>query len=311
MFIERTVLQSKTKSKIIPNNMSSISNSTTSTNINMSSMLSNNLKGHYNAGKTLIDDSKDSDKSLLSVITDVIQPYAQSLFDKLDIGLTVIHEKRISSFDCYQVFQQWINKTEHDFHTIPDELIQSYKKSCMSPDGGILFVVTKKGKKYPLLITEDKIQGTNDVLFKNGKKKQPTGNAIERAAKNMNLSKTLSGNLSYFPYVLFASGCDFYHTESISMRLVQMNYLIPNHYIDIHNAEKNIDTQLQHILQNIDISKKYGSMDVATICIKSHQWNKGLHGSSNWEAHERIQICKKVIDQAYFHITKMIFKVEE
>ncbi len=282
-----------------------------STTTNMSSMLSNNLKGHYHSGKTLIDDSKDSDKSLLSIITDVIQPYAQKLFDKLGQGFTVIHKKRISSFDCYEVFQQWIDKSNHTIHDIPDDLIESYKKSFMSPDGGILFLVTKTGKKLPLLITEDKIQGTNDKLFEAGKKKQSTGNAIERAAKNMNLAKTLSGNLSYFPYVLFAAGCDFHHTESISMRLVQMNYLTPNHYIDIHNTESTIDTQIQHIIENIDISKKYGAMDIATICIKAHQWNKGTHGSSNWNVDERIQICKKVIDQAYFHITKMIFMIQE
>jgi hypothetical protein len=294
----------------------------------MSSILSNSLLTHYSSGKTLIEDSKKSEDSLLVVIRDVIQPYAQSLFDKLEPGWKVVFEQRISSYHCLQFLKQNMDvirkpseamasadtpsetkdydKTHHNLYDIPDDSVGSYKKSYMKPDGGILFVVNKDGLKYPLIISEDKIQGTNDHLYKLGKKRQATGNAIERAAKNMNMAKTLTVGLSYFPYVVFASGCDFHPSETISMRLVQMNWLFPNNYIDIEHPELSIETQLQKIIQNIDITKKYGFMDVATICIKAHQWNKSPHGASDWTHDERIQICKKIIDQSYSHITKKL-----
>jgi len=55
----------------------------------------------------------------------------------------------------------------------------------MRPDGGILYIVTKDEQKYPILITEMKNQGTNDLRLKEGKKKQAKGNAIERLGKNV------------------------------------------------------------------------------------------------------------------------------
>ena len=60
-----------------------------------------------------------------------------------------------------------------------------FDTSSMRPDGGILYMVTKNEQKYPILITEMKNQGTNDLRLKEGKKKQAKGNAIERLGKNV------------------------------------------------------------------------------------------------------------------------------
>ena len=55
----------------------------------------------------------------------------------------------------------------------------------MRPDGGILSVVAGDGKAHPILITEVKNQGTNDLRQTEGKAKQSKGNAIERLGKNV------------------------------------------------------------------------------------------------------------------------------
>lgn len=57
------------------------------------------------------------------------------------------------------------------------------KTSNMKPDGGFLYIISKDGARYPILITEKKNQGTNDLRAKEGKKKQAKGmslNALER-----------------------------------------------------------------------------------------------------------------------------------
>lgn len=268
-----------------------------------SSALSESLKAFYGGGKTLIDDSKESDKKLLDVVTDIVMPYAQTQLDNMGFKCKVKHYKKISTYDCYKFLEQSYDTTK--LYDITEEQLEIYKRSSMSPDGGILFVETEEGKKYPLLISEDKIQGSNDTRLAEGKKYQSTGNAIERAAKNINLAKTLSSNLDYFPYILFAAGCDFHHTETISMRLVQMNYLKPNYYIDIASTEYLHDNKLvlDSIIEKINISKNH-NLDIATICVKAHQWNKNKHGSSNWTVQERALLCKSVVDQSIKHITK-------
>lgn len=262
--------------------------------VSMSKSLSMSLNGLYNRGNTLIENSKNMEYDLMTVIMGEIIPYAESLFKRYN--WTISFKKSISSMECYDIFKS--NGNNSAFPDVPDILKDDYAKSYMSPDGGILFAVTDTGNKIPILVSEDKTQGTNDKLFAENKKRQSTGNAIERAAKNINLAKTLCTDLSYFPYILFATGCDFHHSESISMRLVQMNYLQPNHYIDIGNKDMTIEQQLINIADNVNIVKRNG-LDIATICIKAHKWNEYPNGSSNWTQSERTMLCKIVIDQVF------------
>ena len=100
------------------------------------------------------------------------------------------------------------------------------EKSFVSPDGGVLFV-KYKGEEYPILISEAKKQGTNVIRLDEGLKKQSKGNAIERAFKNIDEFKLYCEDLDYFPYVIFACGCDFESGSSILDRLDAMTRYEP------------------------------------------------------------------------------------
>ena len=107
-------------------------------------------------------------------------------------------------------------------------------KSFVKPDGGIIEV--KIGKSwYPLLISEMKKQGTNQEREKEGKKKQAKGNAIERASKNVDEFRLWCANkkLNYFPYVMFASGCDFHVGSTIYDRCDPLTSYKPRNNINI------------------------------------------------------------------------------
>lgn len=60
-----------------------------------------------------------------------------------------------------------------------------FETSAMKPDGGIMSIKDEHGRLYPILITEKKNQGTNDLRALEGKAKQAKGNAIERLGKNV------------------------------------------------------------------------------------------------------------------------------
>lgn len=92
-------------------------------------------------------------------------------------------------------------------------------KSHMKPDGGITYIVDKKGNRYPLLIAEVKNQGTNDARAKEGLKKQPMGNAVERLGKNVIALRTYMMTENIFPFVCFGDGCDFEEGSTILDRV--------------------------------------------------------------------------------------------
>lgn len=103
----------------------------------------------------------------------------------------------------------------------PDiEWYYKFEKSHMKPDGGILFLKDKQDNSYPILISEVKNQGTNDLRIKEGKTKQAQGNAIERLGKNVIGFKTATMQESIFPFVCFGYGCDFEDGSSIIDRVV-------------------------------------------------------------------------------------------
>lgn len=90
--------------------------------------------------------------------------------------------------------------------------------SFIKPDGGFIYM-TFKETKYPILISEAKKQGTNDKRISEGKKKQAKGNAIERSCKNVAEARLFCKNLDYFPYIIFAYGCDLKEGSSILDRM--------------------------------------------------------------------------------------------
>jgi type II restriction enzyme len=127
------------------------------------------------------------------------------------VGIKLYHEQQWKLKDV--VAKLLTSFPEIDFH-------YHFESSSMRPDGGILSMISSDGKKHPILITEKKNQGTNDLRAEEGKPKQAKGNAIERLGKNVIGFRTAMKMESIFPFVCFGDGCDFDATSSILDRVV-------------------------------------------------------------------------------------------
>lgn len=108
-------------------------------------------------------------------------------------------------------------------HFTDVDFFYHFESSAMRPDGGILSLLDKNGEIYPILVSEAKNQGTNDLRRQEGLKKQPPGNAVERLGKNVIGLRTAFRNETIFPFVCFGYGCDFAKGSSILDRVVTMN----------------------------------------------------------------------------------------
>ena len=169
----------------------------------------------------------------------------------------------------------------------------------IKPDAGII-MWTYRGIQYPIYIGEDKVQGTNDNLFAAGKPRQATGNAIERYFKNVRAEEMMCANLSYFPSVVFASGCDFHHTETIAKRLEVGNYGVPNHYAEV---TPDSDFGIQHIVDRLSVNKISTGIyspftAIASVCVKAHKWDQMPHNSSLWKPVEYLAVSKRIVELA-------------
>ena len=248
--------------------------------------LSERLTKMVEDGRRLNDDSCISEKTLSDAICEIL-PYIEEKC-KL-VGATLQHKKSISLFECQEYFHKCGGP-------IPNE---ENKNVCMKPDGGI-FYITKDNSTIPILIIEDKVQGTNDKL----QKRQALGNAIERGAKNIRGAEMIFANQNIFPYVMFASGCDFHISETIAKRIEMMNMGFPNHYIGLTptTTPEDVTAKINAILPSININKKCGK-SVASIFVKAHKWDEMKHGSSLWKKDEIIIICKSIVDKVFDSIT--------
>ncbi len=94
-----------------------------------------------------------------------------------------------------------------------------HNTSFIAPDGGFLSILGKDGKEYPILISEKKNQGTNDLRLREGKSRQAQGNAIERLGKNVIGLRVMFLHEAIFPFVCFGDGCDFDESLSILDRV--------------------------------------------------------------------------------------------
>jgi hypothetical protein len=252
--------------------------------MSQSAGLSKRLTQMVEDGRHLNDDSRSSEKVLSEAMNETIQ-YAKDQFKPL--GYKIVKEKEISLFEL-QTFNEKFGGPIPN----PDN-----KKVCMRPDGGILFAVSEE-KRIPILIVEDKRQGTNDNRLEQKLKKQSTGNAIERGAKNIRGAEMLFAGLEIFPYVMFISGCDFHSSETIAQRIDMMNIGFPNHYIDIAKTttQEQVQARIDAIIPSITL-KKIRGIGVASVFVKAHKWDEMKHGSSLWKKEEQVQILKKIIDK--------------
>ncbi|MBW7057623.1 hypothetical protein KY389_13165 [Paracoccus bogoriensis] len=124
---------------------------------------------------------------------------------------------------------------EHLRQHFPDVDFEYYfDTSAMRPDGGILSISSIDGANYPILISEKKNQGTNDLRLLEGKGKQAKGNAIERLGKNVIGFRAALKVESIFPFVCFGDGCDFADDSSILDRVVTIAQFGKLNVIHLH-----------------------------------------------------------------------------
>ena len=252
-------------------------------------------------GRHLMIDANESEATLKDAM-EVIKEQAKVRIEA--IGGVMSFSKTCSLFSCQQAFQKYGGP-------VPDP---KNKTVSMKPDGGIIwaqFGEHKDGKcismrKYPVFIGEDKVQGTNDCRLAEGKPRQARGNAIERAAKNIRGSEMICMGQNTFPYVIFASGCDFHESETIAARLKMMNMGFPNHYVGVEKdtTPQQLDARLAEITPKIDSSKK-GGRSIASIFVKAHKWDELPHGGSRWRKKEIVALSCTVIDQAIADIQQI------
>lgn len=107
-------------------------------------------------------------------------------------------------------------------------------QTYVKPDGGFLWVKINK-KKYYILISEQKRQGTNDARLLEGKQPQAFGNAAERLGKNVIAFETIFQDEEIFPFIVFLQGCDFYDGEStIGDRIRTIARFLPLNTLNIY-----------------------------------------------------------------------------
>lgn len=141
----------------------------------------------------------------------------------LGIALAAVVEHIESVFDVeLEHTQQWklsdiVSSLRRDFNDI--EFGYHFETSAMKPDGGILSMLDHEGTARPILITEVKNQGTNDLRLAEGKPRQAKGNAIERLGKNVIGFRTAMMSEAIVPFVCFGYGCDFAEDSSILDRV--------------------------------------------------------------------------------------------
>lgn len=178
-----------------------------------------------------------------------------------EVGLQNVIPKLISLLETEYPNVKFFHKKKITQRELIDKVnpkvpyIPVSEKSFVSPDGGVLFVKYKR-KEYPILISEAKKQGTN-FFKKDGTLKenltlkqrllamssltQAKGNAVERAYKNIEEFKLYCEDLNYFPYVLFACGCDFASDSTILDRCSAMTRKSPfnvNYVADCEERKK-------------------------------------------------------------------------
>ena len=152
------------------------------------------------------------------------------LNDRFGGKMSFQHEGRW--YLCDIVAELRADYPDTDFH-------HHFDNTFINPDGGILYIKRKDGDEltYPILISEVKNQGTNDLRAREGKPRQARGNAIERLGKNLIGLRAALMRESIFPFVCFGYGCDFEPDSSILDRVSTMAMFGELNKTYLHNHE--------------------------------------------------------------------------
>lgn len=165
----------------------------------------------------------------------------EKALDKAVRDISVKLQEKFSGIRLQHV-KQWRIKeiVERLRKTYPDiDFHYYFSNSAMKPDGGILSLVGKNGRAFPILIAEKKNQGTNDLRALEGKPKQAKGNAIERLGKNVIGFRTAMRTESIFPFICFGDGCDFANDSTILDRVVTIAEFGKLNVEHLHNQGAN------------------------------------------------------------------------
>lgn len=170
--------------------------------------------------------SKKQETEVIQALERVIR-YLDTKFGK---RITLSHSKQWRLGDIVSELQ----------HTYPDvEFHHHFDNTYIRPDGGLLFIEggEEDSMTYPILISEVKNQGTNDLRAREGLPRQARGNAIERLGKNVIGLRTALMRESIFPFVCFGYGCDFEEVSSILDRVSTMAMFGRLNKTYLHNEE--------------------------------------------------------------------------
>jgi len=178
------------------------------------------------AGTVINLTSKKQESEIVPALILVVEALAEKFGDRI----SMVHQR------------QWHlkNIVGELRHTYPDtEFHYHFDSSSLRPDGGILYLsgASDDGVTYPILITEVKNQGTNDLRAQEGLPKQAKGNAIERLGKNVIGLRTALMRESIFPFVCFGYGCDFEADSSILDRVSTIAMFGKLNTTHLHNEE--------------------------------------------------------------------------
>lgn len=137
------------------------------------------------------------------------------------------------------------------------------ENTYIKPDGGFLYMTIDE-KMYPILVSEQKRQGTNDAILLKGRKKQGKGNAVERLGKNVKAFDVLFGDEDIYPFVVFLQGCDFYEPESTIVDRVRTTAdFQPINVINLYwrQIRKNVKTGGSYFMRGHSMHEAPGTSD--------------------------------------------------
>lgn len=155
--------------------------------------------------------SKRQESSIIRALQRVVDAIPYKFGSSVSLG----HESQWYLSDIVKELNRTFPEVYFHYH---------YDTSSIRPDGGILYIEGKQGDalRYPILISEVKNQGTNDLRARDGLPRQSRGNAIERLGKNLIGLRSALMRESIFPFVCFGYGCDFEEGSSILDRVSTM-----------------------------------------------------------------------------------------
>ena len=169
--------------------------------------------------------SKKQESDIIQALERVVVHIQQ----KFGTRISLVHEKqwhlRDITADLRRIYP------DVDFH-------HHFDTSSIRPDGGILYIEGDGDTQtYPILISEVKNQGTNDLRAEEGLPRQAKGNAIERLGKNLIGLRVALMKESIFPFVCFGYGCDFEQGSYILGRISTMAMFGRLNQTYLHNEE--------------------------------------------------------------------------